>query len=102
MELTLLAGVAVLAVGVGVAAVRKARRTRPVVWALVCASLIGLATRDLFRPRRREDSETTARDRPTSPNPAVTDGGDESRPPDDAARSSLAARLRRRVDGWLG
>jgi len=102
MELTLLVGAAIVAIGAGFLAARRVRRTRPVVWALVCGSLLGLATRDLFRPRRREEPRTTSRDRPTNRSRAVTDGGGESGPPDDAARSSLTARLRRRVGGWLG
>jgi hypothetical protein len=104
MELTLLTGAGMLAVGAGVLAVKKARRTRPVVWALVCGSLLGLATRDLFRPRGRGrgDPDAPPGDRPTNRSRAVTDGGDGSGRPDDVARSSLVARLRRRVGGWLG
>lgn len=96
MELTLLAGSSVLAVGVGYALVRTARRTRPVVWAMVCASLIALSTRDLFRSRQRGRPESRSRHPSANRSRAVTDGGDDS------TRSSLVARLRRRVGGWFG
>ncbi|WP_134672536.1 hypothetical protein [Halorussus marinus] len=102
MELTLLAGAGVLAAGLCVVAVRRAGRPRTVVWARLCGALVGLATRDLFRPRHRGGPRPTPRDRSANRSRAVADGGDGSGRSDDAARSSLVARLRRRVDGWLG
>ncbi|WP_435179653.1 hypothetical protein [Halorussus sp. AFM4] len=82
-------------VGVGYVFARRARRTRVVCWTLLGASLFALATRDLFRSREQARpvsqparSPNRATDRPR------TDG-------DEARRTPLFARLRRRVAGWL-
>lgn len=85
-----------LAVGVGYALVRLARRSRTVTWALVCASLVALSTRGLFRERRQGGPKSPPVDgsRPPARGPATTDGGEEPTWP-------LMARLRRRVVSWL-
>ncbi|USZ68876.1 hypothetical protein NGM10_03860 [Halorussus salilacus] len=96
MDLTLVAASSVLFVGVGYAFVRRARRSRVVVWALVCASLFALSTRDLFRSRERSRPGRTPSDGRSDRSAGRADATDDgSRPP-------LVARLRRRVGGWFG
>lgn len=95
MELTVLVASSVLFVGVGYVFVRTARRSRVVVWTLVCASLFALSTRDLFRSRERGPPERTPSDGPPDRPARRADGADDqSRPP-------LVGRLRRVVGSWL-
>lgn len=94
MELTWLVTTSLLLVGLGYVFVQNVPRPRFVCWGLLCASLFGLATRDLFRPHERG-----------RPRPGSTDRGPErsaNRPDDhESRRRPVFARVRRRVVRWL-
>jgi hypothetical protein len=110
MDLTWVAATSFLLVGVGYVVVQTADRFRVVCWALLCASLFALSTRDLFRTRERGPPATTASGEPTNRSDESATRADESadRPTartgaaDERDRPPLAARIRGRVARWLG
>ncbi|WP_132057722.1 hypothetical protein [Halorussus amylolyticus] len=96
MELTWFAGSSVLLLGVGYVCARRASRSPPAVWLVICGSLFALSTRDLFRSRERgrprSEDDDRSRERPV----ARADASDE-RP-----ELPTVVRLLRRVGGWFG